>query len=387
MLRAADSLTTSGPSTAAPAAFPGWARPKNPPESVAEAAFLAGAALGRLDAVVRENPPWAGVFRRRLALAAAAASVRRAGRAEDEARLRDALHLRRPGDDAGPAGRRLMAWRALTARSAGLWPQSVEAAAEVVGVKHDDALLEHRSRRGLRRRRSAGAVRRRRGGRDDATDPSLCAADFRVGCRTRRALARRRCVGAAPEMAVRAAFARRASLPGQRAARGARRRRRGRKLGLRLLPRLRPRRRAGLRSLGRFGAAGEKAARGRAKTARQRGGRRAAGVARRRFAQRGHKNRRANVGARRATAVRPPRRARRDPRTDGTVDVPALRAMGRWRGPENPQASWIRNSRTCPRPRAGANGWVASRRSSSPPPSRSRAKISPAWSARPATSS
>ena len=142
MLRAADLLTTSGPSTAAPAAFPAWARPKNPPESVAEAAFLAGAALGRLDAVVRENPPWAGVFRRRLALAAAAASVRRAGRAEDEARLRDALHLRRPGDDAGPAGRRLMAWRALTARSAGLWPQSVEAAAEVVGVKHDDALLE-----------------------------------------------------------------------------------------------------------------------------------------------------------------------------------------------------------------------------------------------------
>ena len=98
---------------------------------MAEAAFLAGAALCRLDAVVRENPPWAGVFRRRLALAAAAASVRRAGRAEDEARLRDALHLRRPGDDAGPAGRRLMAWRALTARSAGLWPQSVEAAAEV----------------------------------------------------------------------------------------------------------------------------------------------------------------------------------------------------------------------------------------------------------------
>ena len=82
-----------------------------------------------------------------------------------------------------------------------------------------------RSRRGLRRRRSAGALRRRRGGRDDATDPSVCAADFRVGCRTRRALARRRCFGAGPEMAVRAASARRASLPGQRAARGALRRR------------------------------------------------------------------------------------------------------------------------------------------------------------------
>ncbi len=35
-----------------------------------------------------------------------------------------------------------MVWRALTTRSAGLWPQSVEAAADVVGVKHDDALQE-----------------------------------------------------------------------------------------------------------------------------------------------------------------------------------------------------------------------------------------------------
>ena len=105
-----------------------------------------------------------------------------------------------------------------------------------LGVKHDEALLEiDRSRRGLRRRRSAGAVRRRaRRPRRRLRDPALCAADFRVGCRARRALARRRCAGAAPEMAVRAAFARRASLPGQRAARGARRRRRGRKLGLRL---------------------------------------------------------------------------------------------------------------------------------------------------------
>ena len=109
---------------------------------MAEAAFLAGAALGQSRRGRGENPPWAGVFRRRLALAAAAASVRRAGRAEDEARLRDALHLRRPGDDAGPAGRRLMAWRALTPARPGYGPTRFDAAAEVVGVKHDDALLE-----------------------------------------------------------------------------------------------------------------------------------------------------------------------------------------------------------------------------------------------------
>src|SRR5271157_412442 len=91
--------------TALPAAFPAWARPKNPPESEAEAAFLAGGALSPLDAVVRQNLPWAGVFRQRLALGAAAMSVLRAGRAEDEARLRDAFHLTRPGADPGPAGR------------------------------------------------------------------------------------------------------------------------------------------------------------------------------------------------------------------------------------------------------------------------------------------
>src|SRR5271157_3092002 len=126
MLRQADSLGISGSSAAAPAAFPAWARPKNPPESEAEAAFLAGAALSRLDAVVRENPPWAGVWRRRLALSAAAANVRRAGRTEDEAALRDAFHLTRPGADPGPAGQRLLACRELCARSAGQWRQSFE---------------------------------------------------------------------------------------------------------------------------------------------------------------------------------------------------------------------------------------------------------------------
>src|SRR5271155_958835 len=119
MLARADSSAPSGLSTASAAPFPAWARAKNPPESEAEAGFLAGAALARLDAVVRETPPWAGVWRQRLALAAAAASVRRAGRSEDEAALRDALHLGRPGADPGPAGRRLRAWRALAAGSAG----------------------------------------------------------------------------------------------------------------------------------------------------------------------------------------------------------------------------------------------------------------------------
>jgi Protein of unknown function (DUF1403) len=140
MLRHADSLTTPGSPPPSPAAFPAWARAANPPENEAEAAFLAGAALARVDAILRENPPWAGVFRQRLALSAAAMSVLRAGRAEDEAALRDALHLTRPGADPGPAGRRLIAWRELSARSLGQWRESFEAAAEVLGVPHDEAL-------------------------------------------------------------------------------------------------------------------------------------------------------------------------------------------------------------------------------------------------------
>ena len=142
MLDRADSPPTSGPSAARPAALPAWARPANAPQSEAEAAFLAGAALCRLDAVVRENPPWAGVFRRRLALSAASASVRQAGRTEDEAALRDAFHLTRPGADPGPAGRRLLAWREVSARSTGQWRSSLHAAAEVLGVPHDGALQE-----------------------------------------------------------------------------------------------------------------------------------------------------------------------------------------------------------------------------------------------------
>src|SRR5271165_3283899 len=142
MLRAADSLPTPGPSAAAPTAFPAWARALNPPQSEAEAAYLAGAALARLDAAVRENPPWAGAWRRRLALSAAAMSVLRAGRSEDEAGLRDAFHLTRPGADPGPAGRRLLAWRELCARSIGHWRQSFAAAGEVLRVPHDEALQE-----------------------------------------------------------------------------------------------------------------------------------------------------------------------------------------------------------------------------------------------------
>ena len=137
-----DRADSPKPPAAAPTAFPAWARAVEAAETEAEAAFLAGAALARLDAVVRQNLPWAGAFRRRLTLSTAAASVARAGRIEDEAALRDALHLTRSGADPGPAGRHLLVWRELAARSVGRWRSSFQAAAEILGVPRDEALQE-----------------------------------------------------------------------------------------------------------------------------------------------------------------------------------------------------------------------------------------------------
>jgi hypothetical protein len=142
MLARADSQGIQSLPARSPPPFPAWARPVNTPESDAEAAFLAGAALARLDAIVRENPAWAGVWRQRLGLSAAAASARRAGRTEDEASLRDAFHLSRPGADHGPAGKHLLAWRELSARSVGHWRSSFKVAAAALGVAHDEALQE-----------------------------------------------------------------------------------------------------------------------------------------------------------------------------------------------------------------------------------------------------
>lgn len=97
--------------------MPSWLRAAVAgPESLEDAAFAAAAALTTLDAAVRRQERWAGAWRQRLALAAAAATAKRAGRIEDAAALRDALLLTRPGDDVGPAGRMLLAWRTLASR-------------------------------------------------------------------------------------------------------------------------------------------------------------------------------------------------------------------------------------------------------------------------------
>lgn len=106
------------------AAVPAWLRRAVPDtqspagKGVDDDGLIAGAAIGALDAVVRRQEWWAGAWRQRLALSAAAATAKQAGRVEDEAALRDAVLLTRPGDNVGPAGHLLLAWRRLASRPA-----------------------------------------------------------------------------------------------------------------------------------------------------------------------------------------------------------------------------------------------------------------------------
>jgi len=91
--------------------FPAWARMRSISKTPEEAGFLAGAALAALHPIACHDHPIGVLWRQRLALVNAAALARHAGRSEDEAALRDAWYLRRAGDDPGPAGRLLQAWR------------------------------------------------------------------------------------------------------------------------------------------------------------------------------------------------------------------------------------------------------------------------------------
>ena len=96
--------------------------------------FAAGAVLLALDHIVRAEPDWLGTLRLRQALRAAAASARLLRHRDDEARLRDAHHLTRPGDDPGPAGNLYRLWREVSVRPTRLAGVSVAALAAALGV-------------------------------------------------------------------------------------------------------------------------------------------------------------------------------------------------------------------------------------------------------------
>ncbi|TGU46818.1 DUF1403 family protein [bacterium M00.F.Ca.ET.152.01.1.1] len=140
-------------STAPMAPVPGWLRRAVPDaqtlagkgvglNALEDLALTAGAAIGALDAVVRRQERWAGAWRQRLALAAAAATAKQVGRVEDESALRDAVLLTRPGDflSVGPAGSMLLAWRRLAGTPAEklLTAASIGAVLDDLGLRRDD---------------------------------------------------------------------------------------------------------------------------------------------------------------------------------------------------------------------------------------------------------
>ena len=252
--------------------------------------------------------------------------------------MRDAFHLSRPGADPGPAGRRLVAWRELSARSIGHWRQSFAAAGEVLRVPHDEALQEaiDAAEAGAggdrpapfaaaqvfalaRRALKPGAGRQSLGGRGG--EGELLAA-WLADCVLAQRLkwpfalpllaaplfagAVRRAAGDGADGAEGAIVFAYAKAAARACDLSAELGRRAQKL-MAAQPKLR--------------AKGAPAA--------------LAGAARRGFPERVLQNRRANIGARRAAAVRPAGRARRGPRTDRTRDVPALRALNDGAPPQN----------------------------------------------------
>ncbi|MER9713202.1 DUF1403 family protein [Mesorhizobium sp. M0174] len=141
-----DATPAGAPSIAPMATVPAWLRRAVPDaqslagKGVEDVALAAGATIGALDAVVRRQERWAGAWRQRLALSAAAATAKQAGRVEDESSLRDAVLLTRPGDNVGPAGLLLLAWRRLATRPAEelLTAKNLAAVLEDLGHARDD---------------------------------------------------------------------------------------------------------------------------------------------------------------------------------------------------------------------------------------------------------
>jgi hypothetical protein len=119
---------------------PAWARPRGDVQRDVDAGYLAGAGLNSLDNLVRDAPVWGGVWRQRLALKSAAAATRLLGRTEEEAALRDAHLFRAAGDDPGPAGKVLLAWRRLASRSTALDEEAVRSIADLLELKWDEPL-------------------------------------------------------------------------------------------------------------------------------------------------------------------------------------------------------------------------------------------------------
>lgn len=95
--------------------LPGWISAASD-ETIEQAAFRSGATIAHLHLVAATSAVPAALWRDRLAVQAAELCLRLAGRRDGPATMRDALHLARPGDDPGPAGRVLRQWSRAVAR-------------------------------------------------------------------------------------------------------------------------------------------------------------------------------------------------------------------------------------------------------------------------------
>ncbi|BCM17508.1 DUF1403 family protein [Mesorhizobium sp. J8] len=137
MIRLDPAIATS---VLTPPTVPAWALGRDAPSDAA-AAFQAGAALASLDTLARAQPAWAGAWRQRLALDCAAASMRLAGRAEDEAALRDAWQLCPAGADPGPAGTIFGAWRQLVLQPPAISADRLAKVTEMLGLAWDNEAL------------------------------------------------------------------------------------------------------------------------------------------------------------------------------------------------------------------------------------------------------
>ncbi len=122
--------------------IPGWALPRGGAATEVDAAFAAGCALSLLDGVVRGQPVWSGCWRQRLALTCASSAVRLLGWEGEEATLRDAVLLTAPGDNAGPAGNVLVAFRRLQERMRVIDSKTLRELCLLLSVRWDDPIAE-----------------------------------------------------------------------------------------------------------------------------------------------------------------------------------------------------------------------------------------------------
>ncbi|WP_273692363.1 DUF1403 family protein [Ketogulonicigenium vulgare] len=99
--------------TQMPAALPRWLVQGVGQQDAEKASYFSIGALICLDPLVRSAEPIGALWRKRLALDAAAAVCALEGRREGLGQLRDAFVLRGALDDPGPAGRQLLGWRYL----------------------------------------------------------------------------------------------------------------------------------------------------------------------------------------------------------------------------------------------------------------------------------